>query len=136
MGAITETDRRGENPLCGRFVLSRLLRPSSGIIEVSNPSKGGVMAIKTRPCEVCRALIEPERVEAIPETRLCSEHAKMIAKYGGEFTLSSTQESLGKVGSLKKNYGGITPEKTRNAKALEQLRRELAGAGEAGGGVQ
>ena len=83
------------------------------------------MPIKTRPCEICRALIEPDRIEAIPETRLCTEHARLIAKYGGEFTLSSTQESLGKVGSLKKNYGGITPEKTRNAKALEQLRREI-----------
>jgi ribosome-binding protein aMBF1 (putative translation factor) len=86
------------------------------------------MPTKTRPCEICRELIEPERVEAIPETRLCTEHAKMIARYGGEFTLSSTQESLGKVGSLKKNYGGITPEKTRNAKAMEQMRRDFTEA--------
>jgi hypothetical protein len=82
------------------------------------------MPIKTRPCEICRGLIEPERVEAIPETRLCTKHAKMIAKYGGEFTLSSTQESLGKAGSLKRNYGGITPSMSRNTKAVEALRRE------------
>ncbi len=82
------------------------------------------MPTRTRPCEICHELIEPERVEAIPETRLCTEHAKMIVRYGGEFTLSSTQESLGKVGSLKKNYGGITPQKTRNARAIEQLRRD------------
>jgi hypothetical protein len=84
------------------------------------------MASKTRPCEVCRSLIEPERIEAIPETRLCAEHARQIAKFGGEFTLSSTQESLGKAGSLKKNYGGITPQKTRNATALRLLRDEFA----------
>jgi hypothetical protein len=62
------------------------------------------MPIKTRSCEICRALIEPDRVESLPETRLCTEHARLIAKYGGEFTLSSTQESLGKAGSLKRNY--------------------------------
>ena len=92
------------------------------------------MSIKTRPCEICRGLIEPERVQAIPETRLCSEHARMIAKYGGEFRLSSTQESLGKAGSLKKNYGSVTPEKTRNTKALEQLRRAYDAAGRPEGG--
>jgi ribosome-binding protein aMBF1 (putative translation factor) len=82
------------------------------------------MSIKTRPCEICRNLIEPERIEAIPETRLCGDHARKVAKFGGEFTLSSTQESLGKVGSLKKNYGGITPSKTRNTQAIRLLLEE------------
>jgi hypothetical protein len=92
------------------------------------------MPIKSRPCEICKNLIEPERIETIPETRLCTEHARMIAKHGGEFTLSSTQESLGKVGSLKRNYGGITPEKSRNSRALEALRREYAENARSGGG--
>jgi len=83
------------------------------------------MTFKMRPCAICKNLIEPERIETIPETRLCTEHARMIVKHGGEFTLSSTQESLGKVGSLKRNYGGITPEKSRNLRALESLRREF-----------
>ena len=82
------------------------------------------MPTKTRPCEVCNKLIEPERVEVIPETRLCAEHAAMIARHGGEFTLTTTQESLGKTESLKKNYGSVTPEMKRNKKALEALRRE------------
>lgn len=82
------------------------------------------MPSKTRPCEICKSLIEPERIETIPETRLCAEHARLIARHGGEFTLSSTQESLGKAGSLKRNYGGITPSMSRNTKAVEALRRE------------
>src|SRR4051794_20838188 len=85
----------GAIPLSGRFVL---YRRRSGILEEHRPTEGGVMPINTRPCEICRALIEPDRIEALPETRLFTEHARSIAKYGGEFTLSSTQESLGKAG--------------------------------------
>jgi RNA polymerase-binding transcription factor DksA len=40
------------------------------------------MTGRTRPCEVCGAAIDPERVEAIPETRLCADHARMIARQG------------------------------------------------------
>jgi hypothetical protein len=82
------------------------------------------MPTKTRPCEICKRTIEPERVEAIPETRLCIEHARMIGKYGGEFLVTATRESLGKAGSLKKNYGDIATHKTRNPTAIEKLRRE------------
>jgi len=82
------------------------------------------MSSKTRPCEVCGRAIEAERIEAIPETRLCVEHARMIGKYGGEFVVTATRESLGKAGSLKKNYGGIATQKTRNRTAVERLRRE------------
>lgn len=38
-----------------------------------------------RMCEVCRQPIDPDRAEAIPETRLCTEHAREIQAYGGEF---------------------------------------------------
>jgi len=63
------------------------------------------------------------RIEAIPETRLCVEHARMIAKYGGEFLVTATRKSLGKAGSLKMNYGDIATHKTRNRTAIERLRR-------------
>jgi hypothetical protein len=48
----------------------------------------------------------------------------MIGKYGGEFTLTGTQASLGKSGSLKKNYGDVSVQKKRNAEALRKLREE------------
>jgi RNA polymerase-binding transcription factor DksA len=93
------------------------------------------MSSKSRPCEVCDRAIEAERVEAIPETRLCVEHARMIGKYGGEFLVTATRESLGKAGSLKKNYGDIATHKTRNRTAIERLRREhLEGLGREAGG--
>jgi hypothetical protein len=87
------------------------------------------MPTRTRPCEVCKTLIEPERVEAIPETRLCAEHARMIGRYGGEFIVTTSRENPGKSGSLKKNYGGVTTQKRRNKLALEKLRREIAEKG-------
>jgi hypothetical protein len=73
---------------------------------------------------VCRRAIEAERIEAIPETRLCLEHARMIAKHGGEFLVTATRESLGKAGSLKRNYGDITTQKSWNRVGIEKLRRE------------
>jgi hypothetical protein len=54
------------------------------------------MPQKSRPCEICGKLSDPERIEAVPETRLCMEHAESIGKYGGEFLLTGTQASLGK----------------------------------------
>jgi len=48
----------------------------------------------------------------------------MIERYGGEFLISSRQESLGKPGSLKKNYGGVSVTKTRNMAGLEKLQAE------------
>jgi hypothetical protein len=82
------------------------------------------MSTKMRPCEICKRMIEVERVEAIPETRLCIEHARRIGRYGGEFLVTATRESLGKAGSLKKNYGDIATRKTRNHLAIEKLRHE------------
>ena len=82
------------------------------------------MAERIRQCEMCGLPIDQERVEAVPETRLCSEHARMIAKYGGEFLMTGTQSSLAKAGSLKKNYGDVSVEKKRNTAGLEKLRAE------------
>ncbi len=88
------------------------------------------MAEKTRPCEICGRMIDPERVEALPETRLCAEHARLIVKYGGEFIVTGKQTSLGKGGSLKKNYGDVSIDKKRNTIALEKLRAEYEQSGE------
>jgi hypothetical protein len=77
-----------------------------------------------RLCQVCKAAIEPERIEAIPETRLCTEHGREIAKYGGEFVMSAEHERTSKQGSLKLNYGGITTSKRRNDQAIQELRND------------
>jgi hypothetical protein len=83
------------------------------------------MPARPRPCEICKVLIEPERIEAMPETRLCSEHARKIAKYDGEFIVTATRERLSKTSSLKQNYGSVTTTKTRNTSAIEKLRRDF-----------
>lgn len=75
-----------------------------------------------RRCQICKHEIDAERAELLPDTRLCAEHAREIAKYGGEFTAIGTQASLNKVGSLKKNYGDVGIEKHRNHDAIAKLR--------------
>jgi hypothetical protein len=55
-------------------------------------------------------MIPVERIEVLPETRLCVACSKAV---GGEFELSMTPENLGKSGSLKKNYGSFEFKKTR-----------------------
>ena len=64
---------------------------------------------KSRPCEICMQPIQPERIEILPDTHLCCDHARKIAKFGGEFTITAVRERTSKAGSLKKNYGGVTP---------------------------
>ena len=59
---------------------------------------------KSRPCQRCRAEIPAERIETLPETRLC---IKCSQEVGSDFISVMSQESLGKAGSLKKNYGGV-----------------------------
>jgi Prokaryotic dksA/traR C4-type zinc finger len=90
------------------------------------------MPAKSRPCAVCGRPIPPGRLEALPQTRLCKEHAAAIEKYGGEFRSTVTRTRLGKEGSLKKNYGDVSVRRTRNAEALGKLREdhERAGRGE------
>ena len=68
------------------------------------------MAVQGRPCERCRQMIPPERIEAVPETRLC---VKCSREVGGEFKLMVTPENLSKSGSLKKNYGSFEVKKVR-----------------------
>ena len=68
------------------------------------------MTTWTRPCERCGAMIPPERVEALPETRLCVTCSKEV---GGEFDLVVVRENLAKENSLKKNWGGVTVRKVR-----------------------
>ncbi len=82
------------------------------------------MSNQTRPCEVCGEPIDPERIDVLPETRLCTEHAKQVAKYGGEFLFTATQSSLGKNGSLKKNYGDVSVRRRRNTEAVRKLIEE------------
>jgi hypothetical protein len=77
-----------------------------------------------RLCVVCKAPIDAERIEAIPETRLCTQHGREIQKYGGEFVVSASQERTSQPGSLKLNYGGISTSKARNDEAIEMLRDE------------
>ncbi len=78
-----------------------------------------------RACEICKQPIDPERAEALPDSRLCTEHARAIGKFGGEFIMSSVQERTNKPGSLKRNYGGIATSKMRNHEALRKLREEF-----------
>jgi len=66
--------------------------------------------IETRRCEVCDAVIPPERVKALPGTWLCIECSE---EHGGDFVYTAKQENLGKAGSLKLNYGGVTVTKKR-----------------------
>ncbi|MDR3633207.1 MAG: TraR/DksA C4-type zinc finger protein [Isosphaeraceae bacterium] len=82
------------------------------------------MSGKTRPCEICDELIDPERVEAVPETRLCTTHARQIQKHGGEFLLTASPERTSKPGSMKRNYGGVDIQKQRNTQAINKLRAE------------
>ncbi|HEX7447833.1 MAG TPA: TraR/DksA C4-type zinc finger protein [Pirellulales bacterium] len=74
------------------------------------------MTAKRRWCARCKTEIPPERIEALPEARLCIQCSQEV---GGEFEVKFTQENLSKPGSLKKNYGGVTVQKTR--RPIERL---------------
>jgi hypothetical protein len=75
-----------------------------------------------RVCEICHEVIDEERCEGLPDTRLCTTHAKEIQQFGGEFRIVSQQERTSKQGSLKINYGGVATRKQRNHEALRKLR--------------
>ena len=60
------------------------------------------MPDEKRLCERCRVEIPAARLEVLPETRLC---VKCSQEVGGEFEIIVVLGSLGKQGSLKKNYG-------------------------------
>ena len=72
-----------------------------------------------RQCERCSAEIPGERIEAVPETRLC---VKCSEEVGGEFDLYATYERTSKEGSLKKNYGGVNVFRVR--KQLKKKKEE------------
>jgi hypothetical protein len=63
-----------------------------------------------RWCERCNAPIPPARVKALRGTWLCLECSEEV---GGDFVYIAKQENLGKAGSLKLNYGGVTITKKR-----------------------
>ena len=65
-----------------------------------------------RRCEVCNAEIPAARVRALPGTWLCIECSEEV---GGDFVYTATQENLGKAGSMKLNYGGVSIKKQRRA---------------------
>jgi RNA polymerase-binding transcription factor DksA len=68
------------------------------------------MTEKVRLCQRCKAVIPAERVEAIPETRLCIACSQAV---GGEFEMQVFSENLAKTTSLKKNYGSWEVKKRR-----------------------
>ena len=74
-----------------------------------------------RMCLVCKNEIEADRLDAIPETRLCIAHGREIQKHGGEFSVTASQERTSKQGSLKHNYGGVSTSSVRNQVAIAKL---------------
>jgi hypothetical protein len=68
------------------------------------------MNTEQRTCERCDAIIPEARVKALPGTWICIECSEEV---GGEFVLIAKQENLGKAGSLKLNYGGVSVTKKR-----------------------
>ena len=67
-------------------------------------------AVRSRPCQQCGAMIPAERIEVLPQTRLCVACSKRV---GGEFDVSIVPENLAKAGSIKKNYGSFDMKRTR-----------------------
>jgi hypothetical protein len=81
-----------------------------------------------RLCEVCGQPIGEVRAKYLPDTVLCITHARQINEMGGEFLLAARNTSLGKAGSLKKNYGDVTAHRRRNYEALRKLKEMHRGA--------
>ncbi len=74
------------------------------------------MAKKTRPCERCKKEIPPERIEALPDTRLCVTCSEAV---GGDYRRKVVIRSRGKEGSLKKT--GIDWEIVQRRRRIEPL---------------
>lgn len=68
------------------------------------------MPLKPRSCLRCQTMIPLERLDALPETRLCVRCSQDV---GGEFEYRAVPENLAKSGSLKKNYGSFAIRKRR-----------------------
>ena len=65
---------------------------------------------RSRPCHQCGTMIPAERIEVLPQTRLCVACSQRV---GGEFDVSIVPENLAKSGSIKKNYGSFDMKRTR-----------------------
>jgi len=65
---------------------------------------------EVRRCERCNEVIPAARVRALPGTWLCLACSQEV---GGDFEYTATQENLGKAGSMKRNYGGVSIQKKR-----------------------
>jgi hypothetical protein len=68
------------------------------------------MVRKPRTCLRCLGMIPVERMMALPETRLCLKCSEAV---GSDFIVYFCRVSLGKAGSLKKNYGDWNLRKVR-----------------------
>jgi RNA polymerase-binding transcription factor DksA len=69
------------------------------------------MATRRRCCERCKAEIPAERIEALPDTRVCVRCAAAMG--GSEFEVRIVPVSTGKKESLKKNYTDYEVQKRR-----------------------
>src|SRR5262245_39084305 len=85
-------------------------RPHTAAVPFSLSPAEEVDMSRERACQRCGRTISAERIEALPETRLCVDCSQAV---GGDFEVSYKQENLGKSGSLKKNYGGVQVNKRR-----------------------
>jgi hypothetical protein len=74
------------------------------------------MAVPKRFCARCRVEIPAERIEALPDTRLCVTCSQVV---GGEYEVTVVPDNLGKAGSLKRNYAGWTIRKRRRRLDLD-----------------
>jgi hypothetical protein len=74
------------------------------------------MALTKRFCARCRVEIPAERIEALPDTRLCVTCSQAV---GGEYEVTAVPDNLGKTGSLKKNYAAWTIRKRRRRLDLD-----------------
>lgn len=68
------------------------------------------MAMTTRPCASCGQMIPAERIELLPDTRLC---VACSTEAGGEFDVTLTLQNLSKSGSMKRNYSSFDIKKQR-----------------------
>ena len=81
------------------------------------------MSEEKRYCAVCSGEIEADRLDALPDTRLCIKHGKEIAKYGGEFTATGTHINVGR--GLKGLTAGVEAKFDRNQDAIDRLRDDF-----------
>jgi len=81
-----------------------------GVAVAVGINRGGSMSGTARMCQRCGTAIPAERIEAMPETRICVQCSKEI---GDEFDVTVTPVNTAKAGSLKKNYGSWTIRKRR-----------------------